>query len=355
MSAMIFNNDRMQYVKKDNMYYLFEFIKIKDLSPLLPAMGSAVRFFEELKKQLTSYEQDKLTFIRSIKEDMFKLLILQQENTDRYLLWMKCQKNGHTKTMCHTYDFNGLQQVFQNINNKDGHKFVGSKKLGDAKVSDGSEVSNEDPFTNSILETLHGLSSFHDDNGITLTKRLLDQYKTTGFDFDLYQYIPSTGEFVFYEFLKRDQKQRVNNITAHPTRYTWMTDKAKEQNKKKGGYVSDNKQKFLSLWHAKTYFKGRLYLVSYSDDVNEDISVMEILTLDEEKGIQEEKKYCMSHLQFVQWLQQMNQYTSTDKDYLRGYDMIHYKQEFFENFRNRGTAYYEYGKPFLNKQLKRSV
>lgn len=175
MILMIFNNDRMQYAKKEGMYYLNEFIKVKDIHTLQKAMVNSSQFFEALKKQISPFDQQKLDFIATLKQDMFKLLIVYQDNVDTYLLWMNCRKNGHEKAMFHTYDFKGMQQIFQTINNKDGQRFVGSKKLGARKGT-----VNEEPFVNRILEKLHGMKDFHDDNGIGLTKQLLEQYKRHG-------------------------------------------------------------------------------------------------------------------------------------------------------------------------------
>lgn len=353
MMGMIFNNDRMQYSEAKDMYYLYEFIKVGNIQALNELMDDHSLFMEELKKQGTVFDQRKIDFISSIKEDMFKIFIVHQEEKDMYLVWITCQKSGRKKTKSVTYRFKQLQTFFQNLNNIDGKTIMGSKKLGDAKKGKDQDQ-NEDLFTNKILGTLHGMSNFHDDNGITLTKQLLDDSKTKGFDFDLYQYIPSTNEFVLYEFLKRNN-QYVNNITAHPTRYTWMGDKAKKQNQNRGEYVDDNKRKFISLWNAKEHFNARFYLVSYSEDESEEISIMEMIHIDEKKGIQEEKKYCMSQEEFIDWLGKMNSYTDKNNDYLRDYDMVHYGPNFFEEFRNRGKAYYEYGNPFLQNKTKRSV
>ena len=128
MSAMIFNNDRMQYVNKEGMYYLSEFIKVPNLSSIQEVAKDEATFFKSLHEQLTPFEQHKLAFISSIQNDLFKVFILHEENPTEYLLWMKCQKKGYKKILCDTYDFKGLQRVFQSINNKDGAKKKGLKQ-----------------------------------------------------------------------------------------------------------------------------------------------------------------------------------------------------------------------------------
>lgn len=172
---------------------------------------------------------------------------------------------------------------------------------------------------------------FQDDNGLWLTKQMLGNERTTGLDLDLFYYIQSTNEFVIYEFLKRETNF-VDNINAHPMRYSWT------------GKPNDNKKKFITLWNVKQRLNCRLYLVSYSDNNNEKISIIEVLDLDINKGILAENKYCMSKNIFMAWLEDMNNYKAKHNNYLSDFKCISYGNEFFSHFVKETK--YEYGKEF---------
>lgn len=99
------------------------------------------------------------------------------------------QTNGYILT------FDQLQQWFRGVNNIDGQS--NSKGLGAARNT------NIDSYVNGLLQSIYNDNQFQDDNGLVLTKNLLNGDTTKGFDLDLFQYIPSTNEYVIYEFLKR--------------------------------------------------------------------------------------------------------------------------------------------------------
>lgn len=164
-----------------------------------------------------------------------------------------------------------------------------SKNLGSVREN------NKDKYVNEIIKNIYNLNSFDDDSGLEITKQLLNENNTTGIDLDLFQYVKTTNEYIIYEFLKRETDY-VTNKTAHPMRYCWTKNR------------NDNKKKFISLWQTKNYFGGKLYLINYSDNKEEDISIIEVLNLNEETGFLEENKYCMCYDEFIKWIEKMNMY-----------------------------------------------
>ena len=316
---MIFNNDRTQYsTKKDNLI-MYEFLTISNITMLEPYEKELIPFLTGLKTQLTPYEKEKVSFLFNIQKEVFKVFIIHQENVDMYFVLYGYGKPKKIKKM----NFKTLQNFFQDMNNIDGGKTY-SKRLASSKEGD------FDPFVNDILKEVHNLPFFKDDNGLALTKQLLGNHATKGFDMDLFQYIPSTNEYIIYEFLKRE-KDYVTNVTAHPMRYSWK--------EKESATGKDNRQKFIALWKAKKFFNAKLFLISYSDKKDEKISVMETVGFDEEKGILEEKKYCMSQNMFVAWLKDMNTYSRKDNNYLSDFKMSHYDKTFFQNFKENKKQY----------------
>lgn len=105
-----------------------------------------------------------------------------------------------------------------------------------------------------------------DDEAKQLIIDFLDNKPTCGFDLDSVYYIKNRG-YVVIEFLKCDT---VDPYKSHPNRY-WF-----------------NKQKFISLWNITKKLEGQLYLLNYSkhEQWKNNFRIMEVLSLDESKGIE---------------------------------------------------------------------
>ncbi|MDE3840431.1 hypothetical protein C0966_13920 [Bacillus methanolicus] len=315
---MLFSIDRIQYSSKLNQYYIFEFMEVGNIFNLVrgKALLPQKEFWSTLFGMIDKIEQSKVDFLLKLKINVVKVFIFYQPERNLYI---KIELNPFlNKNIGHVFTFEQLQIWFRNLNNIDGDSQ--SKGLGAARKN------NFDQYVNSLLSSLYNISDFQDDNGLDLTKQLLNGDTTKGFDLDLFQYISSTSEFIIYEFLKRENPY-INNIQAHPMRYCWS------------GKPNDNKQKYISLWNLRSFLNGRLLLVNYSDDIYEKISVIEILDLDVNNGILAENKYCMSRNEFLGWLHDMNHYSNQSKDYLSDFKCVHYDREFFKNFNDNKKRY----------------
>ena len=321
---MLYTIDRVQYANQNNQYYFYEFMEVSNIHSLIGENGKLPcqnEFWNTLTGLINDVEKNKLEFIKG-NINAIKIFIFYQSNIDIYI---KIEINPFTNIVNgHIWNFDNLQNWFRQLNNIDGNG--NSKELGAARDTD------FDSYVNGILKNLYNNSLFHDDNGLHLTKSLLNGDTTKGFDLDLFQYIPSTNEYIIYEFLRREN-QYINNIQAHPMRYCWT------------GKWNDNKQKFISLWNIKQYLNARLILVNYSDNPSEKISLIEVLNLDINNGITSENKYCISRNVFSGWLHDMQNYSSNNPDYLSEFKYLHYNQEFFENF---GEDKKKYGAEFTN-------
>lgn len=267
---------------------------------------------------LSDIEKQKILFLKNL-ESVVRIFIFHERGVNKYV---KIELNSNN-IYGDLWSYADLQQWFKKLNNIDGQS--NSKGLGSVRNA------HLDTYVNSLLQLIYEDEQFQDDNGLELTKNLLGSDSTKGFDLDLFQYIPSTKEYIIYEFLKRENNY-INNIQAHPMRYSWT------------GKPNDNKQKFISLWNAKEFLNGKLLLVSYSDDSNERISIIEILDLDVDKGILAERKYSMSRNIFLGWLKDMNQYTATKEKYFIDFKCKEYDEGFFENFNQNKK---NYGSEFL--------
>jgi len=308
---VIFGIDRVQYSKSEDKFYVYEFMEIPNLGVFLSPAGTFIsdKFWEKLYEMITELEINKIIQLFRLKKEVVKNYIFYQQGIDKYVRIQVVLENATGVVM----SFNDLQQWFRDLNNTDDEVQTSSKGLGTVRAS------NEDNYVNGLLQSLYSNNSFKDDNGLELTKRLLNGDTTKGFDFDLFQYIPSTNEYIIYEFLKRDFPY-IDNIQAHPMRYSWT------------GKTNDNKQKYISLWKAKEYLNARFFLVSYSDNINEKVSIIEVLALDEDTGFVEENKYVMSQNVFHGWLKDMNTYQKDHNDYLSDFKSENYNQEFFEKY-----------------------
>jgi hypothetical protein len=326
---MIFTIDRVQFSSSQNRYFIFEFMEVGNIRGLLNQDGTAVianfnnAFWNAVYGMIKDVEKQKLNFLREMKINATKIYIFYQKDIDCYV---RIQVMSEKESYGHVLDFNSLQLWFRDLNNIDKDTY--SKGLGTVRES------NNDQYVTNLLRSLYNDNQFEDDNGLELTKHLLAGDSTRGIDFDLFQFIPSTNEYIIYEFLKNDSF--LKNKQVHPMRYSWLTD---EERKKK----KDNKQKYIGFWRAKQFFNARLYLINYSDDSNDKVSISEVLNLNEASGFVEENKYCMSKNVFLGWLTDMNQYHKRHNNYLSDFRSHNYPKEFFENFRARSK---DYGKEF---------
>lgn len=164
-----------------------------------------------------------------------------------------------------------------------------SKRLGSATDNEG------DPYVANILKEIHNIDFSDDDNGLDITKKALGNTPTYGFDFDLFD----DECKCIIEFLKRDSKF-VTNLTSHPMRYL------------------KNKQKFISLYKASNILNSSLYLINYSDNYNEPISLIEVLNYDINTGyfIEDCGYKFKNRDELVYWLKLMNSNVSKAKIFL---------------------------------------
>ncbi|MFL0197743.1 hypothetical protein ACJDU8_19540 [Clostridium sp. WILCCON 0269] len=312
----IYQIDRIQYIEKKDKLIIFEFYLVESLNEFI------YKFKQQDYKFTNNYINDnylhKLNILYDLSERKccYLFIIIYDRKLEKIYYYLKTEDNEQ-KIM----DYNEFREKFTRINNIDGVDKK-SKKLGAVRKE------NKDTF---VLETLKKIDSSingNDDNGLEITKNMLGEYTTKGFDLDLFQYINSTDETIIYEFLKRENSG-VTNYTAHPMRYCWT------------GYKTDNRQKFISLWNVKEKLNGRLYLINYSDDTNEGIGISEILNLDNKKGIRKEYKYNLTYDEFIGWMKMMDNYNYSDKDYLRIYNNKRkcFNEDFFHNWKYNKINY----------------
>lgn len=326
---MIFTIDRIQYSKRLDHYFVFEFLEIKDLNRLLNmnsqnAKNHSQLFWQKLYEQVNVPTREKLEFLRNWDKKITRIFIIYQKGIDAYIKIVIKPEGCEWNVL----SFNHLQQWFKKINNMDQDIFSRSKGLGVSRDE------NVDRYVNHLLRELYKDPHFIDDNGLELTKALLDLDWTNAIDFDMFQYIPSTNEYIIYEFLKRDSRF-IDNIQAHPMRYSWT------------GKYRDNKQKYIAFWRAKQFFNAKLYLINYSDNMNEKISIIEVVQLDEKVGFIEENKYVMSRNVFLGWLKDMNNYQKRHNNYLADFKSVKYDHQFFSKYRNKKFDYDKiYGNEF---------
>ncbi|MCM3585002.1 hypothetical protein M3182_04480 [Mesobacillus maritimus] len=328
---MIYTIDRVQYSRLQNKYYVFEFLEIQEINNLLNHNGRTVKFQDsmwfrgfwiELYKMVKEPVKEKLEFLQNWDTNATRIFVLYQKGINTFIK-IEIEPGRYN---CDVGTFNDLQQWFRALNNIDGDSY--SKGLGVSRDL------NVDKYVNGLLCQLYNDAQFADDNGLELTKALLNGDSTKAIDFDLFQYIPSTKEVIIYEFLKRESPY-IDNISAHPMRYSWT------------GKIKDNKQKYISFWKAKQYLNARLFLISYSDNYNEKVSIMEVMSLDENSGFVEENKYVMSQNVFLGWLKDMNNYQKGHNDYFSDFKYIKYDNAFFEKYHSNKFDYNkQYGKEF---------
>lgn len=303
---MLYTIDRVQFAHTNQKYYFFEFMEVTDINMLTidNQLPTQQQFWERLFNMISEVEQKKVNFLLSFQHAI-RVFIFYQRDLNKYI---RIELDPFvSKTIGAILNFSQLQQWFRGLNNIDGQS--NSKGLGAARDA------NIDSYVNGLLKSLYNNDQFQDDNGLILTKDLLNGDSTKGFDLDLFQFVPSTNEYIVYEFLKREN-QYINNIKAHPMRYSWTN------------RWNDNKQKYISLWNISQHLGGRLILVNYSDNLNEKVSLIEVKGLDINKGITAETKYCMSRHVFLGWLHDMNHYSSKNNDYFSDFKKAEYDESF---------------------------
>ncbi len=308
--------DRVQ-VKDDDIYF-WEFIQVTKENFCNIKENSVNDIFNEFglreKNKISIFE--KLTFANRV----FLLYWEISQEADYVIISKKKEAQVWGKNVL---KYDKLSEWFRKIN--------GATNSSAAKVLGAVKESNSDGHLMRIMRELYNDAVYNDDSGVELTKYLLNGDKTMGIDLDLFHYVESTNEFLIFEFLFKDSKQSVTTITSHPMRYAWNPD------------CTDNRRKFISLWKVKEKLKGRLFLVNYSDDMSEKISVMEVLKIDENNGICGEIKCCMYYNVFVGWLKDLMIYQGDKSDYLSDFQCVQYDDSFFIEFNRRKG---EYGKQF---------
>lgn len=195
-----------------------------------------------------------------------------------------------------TYDYNWVQYQswFLKKNKLSLLSSFVSKPLSSKTINIG------DPYVQNLLNSIHReqypqIDFTCDDSGLSLTIKALNGSSTAGFDFDMYE----PTERIVIEFLKRENKY-VTNLTAHPVRYPW------------------NYKKFISLWSATQKLKGILYLVNYSNDHNEAISIIQVNKMNIKTGfIEDDIGYKMkNYTELLEWLRILNNNVSAANEYL---------------------------------------
>lgn len=297
--------DRVQFSSKLNTLLIYEFHKVDNISNLKQLDGLDI--LESLVERSNEVFRKKVEWLMSLNDKICIFFILYTNISEDIII---LQYKGSTYVNYAISSFLKVAEWFRSCNNIDGIGY--SKELGAVRDE------NKDVYVNNIIAELYNLKSYEDDCGLEITKQMLENNATRGFDLDLCTKISNTNETLIFEFLKRDNNY-VTNITAHPMRYCWT------------GTFRDNKKKFIGLWKAKENLNARLFLVNYSDNEKEDISISEILELSEEVGILEENKYVMSITVFKQWLKDIRNNNITD-DIFRYFQGKHYDNEFFKKW-----------------------
>ena len=202
-----------------------------------------------------------------------------------------------------------------NLMNKSNKQNINqSKGLGTATANIG------DPYVQTFLKEIyrndHEYSKIDfslDDSGIAITQSALEKNNTYGFDFDLFE----SNSRVVIEFLKRDNNY-VTNLTAHPSRYI------------------KNHQKFASLWLASGRVgldSPKLYLVNYSEDENEAISLIKIIDFNIECGrIESDTGYKLNNREeLLEWLKLLNKDFNESENFLSKKPMEIRDHSFWKN------------------------
>ena len=333
----IYQIDRIQHLPDLDEFCVFEFIKLdssgfaelkKEIQELLDTATKENKELDSndiwiiIYKYSSTVMKEKLEYLGALYNNWlltFWIILYDQTEADFCLIILP---DSDIKFL----SFDELQAKFLE---KNGQATGVGKELGVAQSAAQTDEEEPPDFVNKILQEIEQDFDVDDDSGLSLTKRLLSGVGTCGFDFDLSQYIESTGEFIIYEFL-RNNSPFVSNYSAHPMRYCW-----RETGR-------DNKQKFISLWKAKQKFNARLYLVNYSDEsVTKGVGISEVIGVDEKKGFVGEKKYYLTYLEFIEWMKMMNNYNCHCSDYLSSYNCKRevFHETYFAHFNEKKGTY----------------
>lgn len=312
----IYQVDRVQYIESEDKLILFEFFLVSNINEFIDSFKNEGNRFSKKFISEDYYNKLRTLYDLAVQNDAYLLIVVYDENANKILFVKRMPE-----IKWNIVDFARFKEIFVGINNIDGAEKK-SKKLGSVRKE------NKDNFVLDTLKKINCCIDENDDNGLEITKKLLGEYTTKGFDFDLFQYIETTGETIIYEFLKKETSY-VSNYTAHPMRYCWT------------GKPRDNKQKFIGLWTVKEKLNGRLFLINYSDNLDDGIGISEILDLDIDEGIKGEYKYNLTYKEFIQWMTEMNGYNDYDTDYLKKYNSKrkHFDRKFFKNWNKNKRKY----------------
>lgn len=163
----------------------------------------------------------------------------------------------------------------------------------------GEILSGGDPYVTKILTGLTQLDVYNDDNGRGLIIPALKSQFTYFFDVDLL----NLENKDIIEFLKNDTKKKkelgeqtwaLSNSKTHPNRY-WRK----------------NKQKFINLYNTSRKINGNLWLVNYSENLGEKVTLIRVNSLNPTDGITDDISYLISYEELLQWLL-INDKSATD-------------------------------------------
>lgn len=243
------------------------------------------------------YYQEKLEKLRSLVEIVYLIeYSTNQINTVTNIKITKFESGRNPYIVFDNVDFNEFRQWYLEQNGA-VRNFRYSKEFGIIK-------NTGDEYVETILTKLVGCNLTSDNNGRELIIPALAGIHTHFFDFDLL----NTKSGFNIEFLKNEshikkrqgkQKWDLSNSATHPNRY-WR----------------QNKMEFLTLWEACKIVRSDLYLLSYSEDINEDLHLMKVLNLDED-GIKHDIGFKIKYNAFIEWLKEMDKGVINDIDYLK--------------------------------------
>jgi hypothetical protein len=132
----------------------------------------------------------------------------------------------------------------------------------------------------------------HDDqSGFEFVQEILEGDVTCAINFDRLQFHPTKG-YIIFEYLLCEEAQVVDPHSSHPNRY-WHK----------------NARKFISLFKVSKDLPGKLILVNYAKKgtKHEDkIKVIEVLEIDNFKGITKEKVTNMTRDSFKAFFRKLN-------------------------------------------------
>lgn len=245
-----------------------------------------IAFYEFCNSEMTNlihYSLEKFNLLSKIADITY--LVCYSIEKNRAVVYQSGRDSfGDKETIIdgNIQDFNKWYSYKNNVKNKDGKN--PSKPFGDI-------LSGGDPYVEKILNQLEDLDFdvLEDYNGRDIIIPALSEVSTYFFDVDLFNV--ENNDVI--EFLKNDseekkkagkQKWSVTNANAHPNRYWW------------------NKQKFINLYDASRHINGNLWLVNYSDNPSEKVSLISVTSIDNEKGITSDVGYLLSYKELLEWL-----------------------------------------------------